>query len=150
MPTIRNETERTKLIVRLNMLSGSETPKWGKMTVNQMMSHLVQTGELPFAASLPDKSSFMSRTLIKPLVLYVLPMPKEVKVSPDMDQQADGRKPQEFNSDRELAIDAINKIGTLPVHHPCQYHPFFGKFTAKEWAVIAHKHIDHHLKQFGV
>ena len=86
MKTIRNETERTKLIERLNKLTGSETPAWGKMTAEQMMSHLVQAGDLPFESTVADRSSFMSRTLIKPLILYVLPMPKEVKVSPDMDQ----------------------------------------------------------------
>jgi hypothetical protein len=149
MPTIRNETERNRLIERLNKLTGEEKPQWGKMSINQMMSHLVQTGELPFEASLADRSNFLSRTLLKPLVLYVLPMPKDVKTSPEMSQLEKGRKPTEFEADRSLAIDAINKIGDLAADHDCKYHPFFGKMSAKEWAVIAHKHIDHHLKQFG-
>ena len=29
-------------------------------------------------------------------------------------------------------------------------HPFFGKFTPEEWAVFQWKHLDHHLRQFGV
>ena len=150
MPTIRNQTHRTELIERINRLRGDEKPAWGKMNVNQMVSHLVQTGELPFAASLPDKSSVFSRIFIKPLVLYVLPMPKDVKTSAEMDQQEEGRKPLEFDVDKGLVIDSINKLGDLPVDHDCKYHPFFGKMNAKEWAVIAHKHIDHHLKQFGL
>jgi hypothetical protein len=150
MPTIRNETTRTKLIERISRLRGNEKPLWGKMTINQMMSHLVQTGDLPFIASSPDKSSFVSRTLIKPLVLYVLPMPKEVKTSPEMNQQENGRRPLEFSADKDLVIESINKLGCLAVDHGCLNHPFFGKMSAKEWALIAHKHIDHHLKQFGV
>ncbi len=150
MPTIRNQSDRENLIERLKRLSGDENPAWGKMNVNQMVSHLVQAGELPFLASLPDKSNFFSRTFIKPLILYVLPMPKEVKTSPEMNQQENGRKPLDFDVDKSLVIDSINKIGDLPVDHECKYHPFFGKMNAKEWAVIAHKHIDHHLKQFGV
>jgi hypothetical protein len=31
--------------------------------------------------------------------------------------------------------------------HP---HPFFGKFTPGQWALFQWKHIDHHLRQFGV
>ncbi len=150
MPTIRNETDRTKLIDRINKLTGNETPVWGKMTAEQMMSHLVQAGTLPFEASLSDKSSFFSRTVIKPLILYVLPMPKDVKVAADFDQNKDGRKPETFESDRRLLIESINNLGTLPADHDCQYHPMFGKMTPKEWALIAHKHLDHHLKQFGV
>lgn len=150
MPTIRNETERTKLIERLNKLTGDETPAWGKMTVNQMMSHLVQAADLPFKSILPDKSNFFSRTFIKPLILYVLPMPKEVKTSPEFNQQENGRKPGEFTADRAIVIDSINTLGTLSTDHECLSHPMFGKMNAKEWALIAHKHIDHHLKQFGV
>lgn len=31
--------------------------------------------------------------------------------------------------------------------HP---HPFFGPLTPAEWAVLMYKHLDHHLRQFGV
>ncbi len=150
MPTIRNETDRTKLIERLNRLSGAETPAWGKMTAEQMMSHLVQAGDLPFEASVPDRSTFVSRTFIKPLILHVLPMPKEVKISAEMDQQEKGRKPLGFDTDRALLIESMKKLGDLSLDHECLDHPFFGRMSAKDWALIAYKHIDHHLKQFGV
>jgi hypothetical protein len=31
--------------------------------------------------------------------------------------------------------------------HP---HPFFGKMTPEEWGILQYKHLDHHLRQFGV
>lgn len=150
MPTVRNENDRAELIERVKRLTGNETPKWGKMSVGQMMSHLVQAGDLPFVESLPEQSTFFSRTFIKPLILYVLPMPKDVKVTGDFDQQVNGRRPFEFEADRSQLIDSIERLGTLPIDHNCKYHPMFGKLSAKEWALIAHKHVDHHLKQFGV
>ena len=150
MRTIRNQNDKEDIIRRLISLKGKERALWGKMNIDQMMSHLVQAGELPFSASLPNRSNFFSRTLVKPLVLYVLPMPKEVKTPPDMNQQENGRKPLEFNSDRDMVIAAINKIAEMPFDQDCKYHPFFGRMSAKEWAIIAYKHTDHHLKQFGV
>lgn len=150
MKTLRNESDRAAIIERLRKLTGDEKPAWGRMSLEQMVSHLVQAGELPFTNSVPDRSSFVSRTFIKPLVLYVLPMPKEVKVSAEMDQQQSGRKPEGFAVDREKVIELTNKLGTLPVDHNCLDHPFFGKMSAREWATIAHKHMDHHLRQFGV
>ena len=34
----------------------------------------------------------------------------------------------------------------------CTTHPhaFFGRLTPVEWAVLMYKHLDHHLRQFGV
>jgi len=31
-----------------------------------------------------------------------------------------------------------------------QTHPFFGTLSADEWGKLTWKHIDHHLRQFGV
>jgi hypothetical protein len=150
MKTLRDEKCRTLLIERLNALSTDAKPAWGRMNVEQMLSHLVQSGELPFVSSTGDHSSLLSRTLIKPLVLYVLPIPKEVKTSADMDQQQDGRRPLGFDIDKANVIDSIAKLGELPLERKCLNHPFFGTMSAKQWGMIAYKHIDHHLRQFGV
>jgi hypothetical protein len=34
----------------------------------------------------------------------------------------------------------------------CTTHPhsFFGRLTPEEWATLTYKHLDHHLRQFGV
>jgi hypothetical protein len=138
------------LIGRLNALKGDEKAAWGKMNVNQMVSHLVQVGTFPFEVSMPDRSNFLSRKVIKPLVLYVMPMPKEVTVPAELSQVEDGRRPQDFEADRQLVVEAISKLGTIAADQDCQSHPFFGKLTPKEWGVLAYKHTDHHLKQFGV
>lgn len=29
-------------------------------------------------------------------------------------------------------------------------HSFFGRLTPNEWAILTYKHLDHHLRQFGV
>ena len=60
------------LINRIKRVRGQEQPLWGKMTVKQMMSHLVQAADLPFRAILPDKSSFVSRTFYKAADLVCL------------------------------------------------------------------------------
>jgi transposase InsO family protein len=34
----------------------------------------------------------------------------------------------------------------------CTAHPhsLFGRLTPEEWATLMYKHVDHHLRQFGV
>ena len=150
MKSLRDPARRAALIERINDLSPDAKPIWGKMNVEQMLSHLVQAGELPFTASVPDRSSFLSRNLVKPLMLYLLPMPKEIKTSAEMDQQQNGRTPMGFNVDKEALINSIDRIGNLPLDHSCLPHPFFGKLSVNQWCAISHKHIDHHLRQFSV
>lgn len=150
MKSLRNAHDKRSIVERIESLTGDEKPLWGKMNVRQMVSHLVQSGEMPFEPNLPENSSFASRHLIKPLVLYVLPMPKEVKTSPELDQQEGGRPPQDFAEDKRLAIEYVMRLARLPNGHKCSYHPFFGPMTVREWGLIAYKHFDHHLRQFGV
>lgn len=150
MKSLRDENCRNELIGRIANLTPESKPLWGRMTVEQMVSHLVQSGELPFVASVPDRSSFMSRTLVKTLVLTVAPVPKEVKTSAELDQQQGGRKPLGLDIDRTKLAESIEQIGTLAEDHPCLAHPFFGKLSASQWSRLGYKHIDHHLKQFGV
>ena len=150
MKTIRDEECRAALIERLNRLSCDAKPAWGKLSAEQMVSHLVQSHEIPFVASVPDTSNWMSRNVIKTLALYVMPIPKDVKTPAELDQQEKGRPPLGFEEDKARAIEGLNKLATVAADHPCLAHPFFGKLSAKQWGLLAHKHIDHHLRQFGV
>src|SRR5437763_1744420 len=117
MKTIRDENCRAELISRIEKLTGEEKAAWGKMTLEQMLSHLVQTGTLPFETIVGDHSNLLSRTILKPLVLYVLPIPKEVKTGAEIDQQQNGRKPLGFAIDKVNVVEAIKRVATLPTDH---------------------------------
>lgn len=46
---------------------------------------------------------------------------------------------------------SINRFVTTPPASHSQYsHSFFGKLTSQQWAALIYKHLDHHLRQFGV
>ena len=59
--------------------------------------------------------------------------------------------------DRELSqeqqrlcalVDRFTQAGPQGcTKHP---HTFFGRMTPDEWAILMYKHLDHHLRQFGV
>jgi hypothetical protein len=46
------------------------------------------------------------------------------------------------------AIDRIAKEGAACCSR--HLHPFFGPLKPQQWAILMYKHIDHHLRQFGV
>ena len=57
---------------------------------------------------------------------------------------------RKFEVDKINLVNSIKKLETLDVETECLDHPFFGKMSAVQWAMLGHKHIDHHLRQFGV
>jgi Protein of unknown function (DUF1569) len=45
-------------------------------------------------------------------------------------------------------VERAGKVGLAGItQHP---HPFFGELTPEEWDILQSKHLDHHLRQFGV
>ena len=67
-------------------------------------------------------------------------------------EAATGQKnlPRNFEAEKQKIKDFIQKIQTGGENkcttHP---HPFFGKLTPTPWSIGMHKHLDHHLRQFG-
>ncbi len=61
------------------------------------------------------------------------------------------RDERDLDAERVRLCSLIDKFvsgGTsVCTDHP---HPFFGRLTPAEWAVVMYKHLDHHLRQFGV
>jgi hypothetical protein len=46
-------------------------------------------------------------------------------------------------SDRSLCDGWLSWVYATPP-------PFFGPFKPQQWAILMYKHVDHHLRQFGV
>ena len=56
-----------------------------------------------------------------------------------------------FDEEKNKLINLVRRFTELgPEGISKEPHPFFGKMTTTEWDVIQYKHLDHHLRQFGV
>jgi hypothetical protein len=57
----------------------------------------------------------------------------------------------DFEHERAQLVTAVDSFATRGAaccsRHP---HPFFGPLKAEQWAILMYKHVDHHLRQFGV
>ena len=151
MNSLFDSIKREEIISRIDKLTPENKALWGRMNVSQMLCHCADTlkmatGERPVA----DKSSFAKRALLKPLILYVLPIPKGVPTASELDQAREGTSPTDFETDRKDLLSLIERICSLRQDFTWAAHPAFGKMNYKQWGLLAHKHIDHHLKQFGV
>jgi hypothetical protein len=58
---------------------------------------------------------------------------------------------RDLNHERARLAGLIDRFSTSgPVACTTNPHPFFGVITPEQWAIIMYKHLDHHLRQFGV
>ena len=58
---------------------------------------------------------------------------------------------RDLGMERERLLALIDRFAAAGpagcTKHP---HSFFGRLTPDEWAILMYKHLDHHLRQFGV
>jgi hypothetical protein len=147
MPSLRNRNARNSLLERLQKLTPAAAPKWGQMDAPRMICHLgdalaMALGDLPVKA---HKAGPFQHFPLKHLILYVFSMPKGVPTAPELLSSSPGT----FEADRRIVAERIDSLATAP-RGAGPVHPFFGPLTNDEWNALQHKHIDHHLKQFGV
>ena len=147
MGSILNESDREAIVSRLHSLSASSTARWGKMNVIEMLQHLNKSGrmalgELPVASK--SKRVFQMFPL-KHLILYVAPFPKGAPTATELYPE----DPASFAEERDAVLDQLDRIAAGPQEGTGPAHPLFGPLSWREWGVATHKHVDHHLKQFG-
>jgi hypothetical protein len=150
MASLRNQTARQNLIGRLQTLTAETPHLWGKMDAPHMICHLgdalaMALGDLPTKPSKPSKPGPFQHFPLKHLIIYVLPMPKGVPTAPELLLSA----PDSFDADRQRVVQLMERMANAP-RGVGPVHPFFGVLSNEEWNSLQHKHIDHHLQQFGV
>jgi len=147
MKTMHSEMDRRIIGERIRRLAPEAMPGWGKMNAPQMVVHLTDavrmaTGALP----VKPKKSVVRFTPLKQLLLYVLPFPKGLPTARELITRA----PAEWSGEVTALFSAIESFAARDPAKPWPDHPIFGAMSRRDWGVLAHRHFDHHLRQFGV
>jgi hypothetical protein len=122
--------------------------RWGEMNGAQMLAHCSAWMEMAVGLNSPPRSLVgrLFGRVAKATVLHGgpirrnMPSEKSLIVSDARDFAVEQQRLLEW-TDR-FADGGPEKC----TRHP---HCFFGKMTPLEWATLAYKHMDHHLRQFG-
>lgn len=149
MNTLYNEGDAHDIRIRIDRLTPQAQRLWGKMDVGQMMAHCSAALEVAVGDKRPPRL-FIGR-ILGPLVKpsYVGPKPFGKNSPTDRSFIMTGQK--EFNKEKERLLQLIDRFSEGGLEK-CTTHPhsFFGKLTPEEWGISMQKHLDHHLRQFGV
>jgi hypothetical protein len=146
MNSLHDARARQALIRRLDDLQPDSPRQWGNMRVDQMLSHLnnslrMALGELPTQL----KRAPVPRILIKWFALRV-PFPKNAPTAREL--RAAGR--YEIDGERVQLRELLEKVAQRPLEQSWPIHPLLGRMNGPEWSCLQHKHVDHHLRQFGL
>ena len=148
MPSIFNPQVRGAILDRVSRLTPDRKPVWGRFTAPEMVCHVscdLRQGLGELDAGPP--SGRFTRFPLNWLVIHVVRWPK-----------GKGQSPPEFLATRPTAwaadvsrlrdlIDRFAARGPAAAWPPSRV---FGRISGRSWGVMEHKHLDHHLRQFGV
>jgi hypothetical protein len=149
MKTLFDPATRDELIERLDKLTTNTPREWGKMSPAQMMEHTARalemaTGRVPMDHATIGK---LIGWVFKKKFLSETPFPKNSPTGPTLVIKDD----PDFEATRERLrelITAFHQLGEAGTDG--NVHGFFGRLTGPEWGISQYKHVDHHLRQFGM
>lgn len=150
MQTLFDQKVHQDVLQRLGNLTQTSAPIWGKMNVAQMVKHcqmplLVATGKMELTEKIGIFKKLMFK-VYKPLMYNDKPWPENIPTTKDylITDACD------FEEERIKLITTINDFHNKALNMHWPKHPYFGHFSTDQWGKIQYKHLDHHLKQFGV
>lgn len=135
---------------RLARLRPDSERHWGKMNAPQAVAHCSAGLELAMGDRRPPQL-WLGRIIgwiVKPMALgNDAPMRRNSPTVPSI-VVADER---DLGAERERLGALIDRFAAAgPAGCTAHPHSFFGRLTPQEWAILMYKHLDHHLRQFGV
>ena len=150
LPNIFTRSVTDEVIGRINNLTPATQPKWGKMSVSQMLAHCCVTYEMVYENIHPKPSAmvrFLLKAFVKDAVVSEKPYKHNSRTAPAFlvtDEKV-------FETEKKRLIDYLNKTEQLGIgHFDGKESLSFGKLNKQEWNNMLYKHLDHHLTQFGV
>lgn len=149
MSSIFITSDAATFVLRIEKLSPISQHIWGTMSVSQMLAHIQLPIKVALGEMQPKRSIgfLLFGSLLKKRLINNKPFVKELPTAPSFVVKHD----RNFDSEKRNAIELIQRLSSAePLQIQNRKHPIFGKLTAEEWDVLTVKHLDHHLRQFGV
>jgi hypothetical protein len=121
------------------------------MNAHQVIVHLTD----PFRAALGERTAhkmpgLFSKWPLNKFIVYLMPWPKGAPTAPEFIQGVKGTPSETFEKDKKELFRFIEKFVSVEKEMKFQPSPVFGKITNKDWGRLMWRHVNHHLKQFGL
>jgi len=146
MATVYDAPARRRLHTRIDALTADSRPRWGRMTVEQMIAHCDGHLRHSLGEPLTPVNKPIRHFPLNLLIIYLLPTPKGLPTMDELRDPVSGA----LEEGRKRLKDSLEKLGAVPPGTRMPVHAAFGKIGHHAHGTLAHDHLDHHLRQFGV
>ena len=162
MPSLFDPKTRDAILDRIGRLAPDRKPLWGRFTAPEMVCHVSCAlrqglGELETA----PPAGPLAHAPLNWLVIHVLPWPQgkgrsppeflsAITKAPNQVAQPGDVRPTTWQADVTRLRDLIRRFGDRGPAAEWPPSRVFGRISGRSWGVLEHKHLDHHLRQFGV
>jgi len=146
MILLHDSAVRDGIRTRIGSLSATTPALWGKMSSAQMLWHCNQV----FETSLGDIQVVPRRPpfpvgMLK-FMLFHLPWPHGAPTAPEYV----AGPPRDFEGERARCLALIDRFSAKKMEDSGWGRAVFGTIDGREWSCLHARHLDHHLRQFGV
>jgi hypothetical protein len=149
MPTLFDDSDRNAIFLRLEQLQPASQRQWGKMGPAQMLAHCALPLEMTNGDE-PVRQKLIG-VILAPLVRRAALGDKPFGKNAPTDPTYIVSDERDFAKERERLRAAVERFRERgPQHAATRAHVFFGKLSGDEWGLLMYKHLDHHLRQFGL
>ena len=132
---------------RITTLTNQSQAKWGKMNAGQMLYHC----QMPLNIILEKddynlKPNWFAKTFFKKSMYSDTPWKKNlptVRAFKITDERT-------FETEKDTLLKLVDELESKRNKEDWRAHPTFGTLTKEQWGKMQYKHLDHHLRQFGV
>jgi len=146
MKSIFEERVYKEVLQRIDALHENSNRQWGKMTVGQMAWHC----QFPFKIGIKNKDkgkgNLFGRLFIKKSMYNDKPFRKSLPTASSLKT----KETKQIAQEKEILRNLVSEFHELKTRKSWNPHPIFGKLTHEQWGKMQFKHLDHHLRQFGV
>jgi hypothetical protein len=148
LDTLFDPDPRETLVGRVKALRPDAQRQWGKMDPAQALAHCALALEAA-TGDHPSKQKLLGK-ILAPLVRKKVLGPEPFGKDSPTDARLRVSDPRDLDRERERLLALVAKFAAGgPAAAGRWEHVFFGKLSGDEWGLLMHKHIDHHLRQFG-
>ena len=82
---------------------------------------------------------------IRHAVIHWLPFPKGAPTAPELL----ARRATDCRAECAELKHLLERVGAMEGAREWPEHPAFGRMNSRDWGTLVHRHVDHHLRQFG-
>ena len=149
MKNLFEDSAAIEIQTRIERLRPDAARQWGAMSAAQMLAHCSAWMEWAAGVKTPPRS-WLGRIvggMAKRSILGDGSMRRNMPTEKSLIMQGE----KDFATEQRRLVDWVERFSAGgPEGCTKEPHCFFGPMTPVEWARVGYKHLDHHLRQFGV